>query len=65
MQSGIYNGYASMLEGVINKISIELGKKPFVIATGGLSSLFADVKIINELDEDLTLKGLKIIAHLL
>lgn len=62
MQSGLYYGYASMIEGMINKISIELGKKPFVIATGGLSSLFEEVKIINEFDENLTLKGLKMIG---
>jgi type III pantothenate kinase len=61
MQSGIYNGYASLVEGMVNKISKELSKKPFVIATGGLASLFEDLKVIDVIDDELTLKGLRLI----
>lgn len=62
MQSGIYNGYASMIEGLLNKIEQELGEKPFVIATGGLAKLFEELEYIDIVDDELTLKGLRIIA---
>lgn len=59
MQSGIYWGYISMIEGMIARISREIGVKPVVIATGGLAPLFADgTDKIETIDEDLTLKGL-------
>lgn len=59
MQSGIYWGYVSMVEGMIERISSEMGVKPFVIATGGLAVLFAEgTDIIETIDEELTLKGL-------
>lgn len=59
MQSGIYWGYISMIEGMITRISQEMGVTPIVIATGGLSSLFArGTDSINQTDEELTLKGL-------
>ncbi len=59
MQSGIFWGYIGMIEGVIARISTEMGCTPFVIATGGLSGLFAQgTDIITTIDEDLTLKGL-------
>lgn len=59
MQSGIYWGYISMIEGMVARISKELGEKPLVIATGGLSPLFAGgTDVIDEVDDELTLKGL-------
>ncbi len=59
MQSGMYWGIVSSVEGMIARISKEMGVKPFVIATGGLSSLFADgTDSIDLHDEDLTMKGL-------
>jgi len=59
MQSGVYWGYVSMVEGMIAKISAELGQKPFVLATGGLAGLLEQgAKGIDQIDEDLTLKGL-------
>lgn len=59
MQSGIFWGYVSMVEGMIARISKEMGVKPYVIATGGLASLFAQgTTTIEKIDEDLTLKGL-------
>ena len=59
MSSGIYHGYMGLIEGVVNGISEELGEKPLVLATGGLAPLFAsDSKIIEIVDQDLTLKGL-------
>jgi len=62
IQSGLYWGYVSMIEGIINRMEIELGKKPTVIATGGLAPTFADgTDIIDDIDHDLTLEGLKLI----
>lgn len=59
MQSGIYWGVISSVEGMIARLSNEMGVKPYVIATGGLSPLFADgTKMIDLHDEDLTMKGL-------
>lgn len=59
MQSGLYWGYVSMIEGVLQRIEHEMGVAPFVVATGGLAPLFAeDNDFIDTVDEDLTLKGL-------
>jgi len=60
MQSGIYYGYASMIEGVIARIREEqkLDNLP-AIGTGGLARLYAPAcPSIQDIDEDLTLRGL-------
>lgn len=60
MQSGLYWGYVSMIEGMMTRIEHELGEKPTVIATGGLASIIADgTDIIDHVDGDLTLEGLR------
>lgn len=41
MQSGVYWGYLSMIEGMTARIQEEFGEPMKVIATGGLSALFA------------------------
>ena len=59
IQSGIYWGYISLIEGLVTKIAKEMKAKPFVIATGGLAPLFADnTNVIHAVDDELTLKGL-------
>ncbi len=59
MQSGLYFGYISMIEGLINRLSTEMQATPMIIATGGLAGLFAGgTPLIDVVDEDLTLKGL-------
>jgi len=59
MQSGIYWGVISSVEGMITRLKDEMGVNPYVVATGGLSPLFADGTImIDQHDEDLTMKGL-------
>lgn len=64
MQSGIYWGVVSTVEGLIARLSSEMGVTPFVIATGGLSPLFAGATdAIHEHDEDLTMKGLIAAYH--
>lgn len=61
MQSGMYWGYISMIEGLLRRMQDEMGlEDTFVVATGGLAKLFAPaIPAINEVDEDLTLFGLQ------
>ncbi|MBS27561.1 MAG: pantothenate kinase [Alphaproteobacteria bacterium] len=64
MQSGIFWGYVSMIEGMVPRIAEEYGKPMKVVATGGLASLFADVTdVIDATEPDLTLIGLREIAR--
>ncbi|MGE0733361.1 MAG: type III pantothenate kinase [Alphaproteobacteria bacterium] len=59
MQSGIFWGYVSLIEGLVARISKEYGAKMTVIATGGLAPLFAEATdVIDHLDAELTLRGL-------
>ncbi|MCR5801691.1 MAG: type III pantothenate kinase [Lachnospiraceae bacterium] len=62
MKSGIIYGEASRLDGMIDRFEEELGYKVTVIATGGLAGVIVPHckhEIIQ--DQDLMLKGLKII----
>ncbi len=62
MQSGIYHGYAGLVDGVLEQMIAEMGLKPRVIATGGLAPLIATAsKFIEEVDSDLTLEGLRLV----
>ena len=60
MESGIFWGYVSMIEGLIEKIkSINKYSNYKVVATGGLSNLFKKpIKSIDVIVDDLTLFGL-------
>jgi len=62
MQSGIMNATLDSMEGMIKRISDEIGIQPKVIATGGFSkTIFPHTKIINALEFDLVLEGIKIL----
>ena len=62
MQSGIFWGYVSLIEGMTARINAEFGKTMNAIATGGLAHLFADATdTIKDADADLTLRGLFLI----
>lgn len=62
IQSGLYFGYLSLVDGMIDRIAAEIGGKPRVIATGGLAELFGGgSERIDEIDPLLTLKGLRLI----
>ncbi len=64
LKSGIVLGYASMLDGIIERFENEIGAPCRVIATGGLSGLIiphCKRKIIH--DEDLLIKGLLLIYN--
>ena len=59
MQSGVYYGYVGLIEGVSRRIIAEHGKDMKVIATGGLSPLFAaGTDSIDDVDDSLTMRGL-------
>ncbi len=59
MQSGVFWGYVSMIEGVVQRIEQEAGEPMAVVATGGLAPLFAGATdVIDHIDSDLTLRGL-------
>ncbi len=59
IQSGIFYGYLSMLEGMVRRISEEFGKPMKVLATGGLAPLFNEATdIIEYVDQELTTYGL-------
>jgi type III pantothenate kinase len=62
IQSGLYYGYIGLVDGILERIFAELGQKPRVIATGGLARMIAaDSHYISEIDELLTLDGLRIL----
>lgn len=62
MQSGIYHGYAGLVDGVLEKMIEEMNTGPRVIATGGLASLIADAsRFIEKVDGTLTLDGLRFV----
>lgn len=62
MQSGIYYGYLALVDGILARIRRELKITPFVVATGGLArEIAAESSEIHEIDENLTLEGLRII----
>ena len=61
MQSGLYHGYAGLVDGVLEQMIAEMNTKPRVIATGGLASLIASAsKLIEKVDSTLTLDGLRL-----
>jgi len=62
MQSGIFFGYLSLVEGIIDRIRKEVRTDPIVVATGGLAGAIAgESSKIQVIDENLTLEGLRII----
>ena len=65
MQSGIIFGYVSMVEGMIARIKSRVGDDAWVIGTGGWSSLIArETKVIDCVDENLTLTGLRLLYEM-
>lgn len=59
MQSGIYWGYIGLIEGLCKRIREERDAPMTVVATGGLSPLFAKgTDVIDHVDDSLTMRGL-------
>ncbi len=62
IQSGMYFGYAAMVEGLIVRLRAELGEPARVVATGGLAETLAgEIPSIEAVDPVLTLTGLRLI----
>ncbi|MFO1243024.1 MAG: type III pantothenate kinase [Rickettsiales bacterium] len=59
MESGMFFGYVSLIDGIATRIKAEYGKPMKVVATGGLATLYAKAsEVIDETEEDLTIFGL-------
>jgi type III pantothenate kinase len=62
IQSGLIYGYVSLVDGLVGRMQREIGVQTRVIGTGGFATLLApDSETIEEVDEFLTLDGLRLI----
>ena len=62
MESGLFYGYVGMVEGLVRRMSAELGGNAVCVATGGLADVIApETPLIQHVDPDLTLHGLRIV----
>ena len=64
MLIGVFWGYVSLIEGLVARMRSEIGRPAKVVATGGLALLFDETtQLFDEVDSDLTLDGLAILAE--
>ena len=64
IQAGVVHGYVGLVEHLVTKMKGEIGGKVSVIATGGLCRIIARLSsVFDEVDPDLTLNGLALIAE--
>ncbi|MCD4676331.1 MAG: type III pantothenate kinase [Desulfobacula sp.] len=64
IKSGIIHGNAAMVDGMVERMTKEMGTSPRILATGGLAPLIAGLSTtIEKVESSLTLDGLKIISN--
>jgi type III pantothenate kinase len=64
MQSGLFFGYVSMVDGIVHRMRAELdgGSRAVCVATGGMADIIAgETTVIEHVNPDLTLQGLRLI----
>ena len=63
IRAGIVFGFAAQVEGIVDRLRLELGASTFVIATGGLAGVLVPFirETIDDVDDFLTLRGLRLI----
>jgi type III pantothenate kinase len=63
LQSGLFHGYLGLVQGILSRMREEMGEPVRTIGTGGLAaSLEVELRaILDDLDPNLTLEGLRII----
>ncbi len=62
LQIGLYYGHVALVDGILERMIAELGAATKCVATGGLAHLIAgDSRYISEVNETLTLDGLRLI----
>ena len=62
IQSGLYYGFAGLIDGILERVITELGPQTKTVATGGQAPLIVPaLRHVKAVNEDLTLQGLEII----
>ena len=62
LQSGLFWGYIALVEGLLQRLTKEMGGRPLVVLTGGLSSLIGPhIRMVSRIEPDLTSTGLRLI----
>jgi type III pantothenate kinase len=65
IQSGALYGHAGLVDGIIERISGVLEGEPIIVATGGLAStIVPHCRLVDTVDDYLTLEGLRLIYHM-
>jgi type III pantothenate kinase len=65
LQSGLYYGFASLVDGLVERLVAEIGTPKAVVATGGEAGLIAEEsRYISDVHPTLTLVGLRLLYEL-